>query len=94
MPLVDNSFSSLYMQVFLLEAPLGKDVDQFLWSICAAVALKNPCWIVSTMVWAFPHVDTGKMLALFAKVRCLNETTVGCQVVVDCEYSRAINFFH
>ena len=49
---------------------LATDVDQFSWSMYAAVALKNLSWIAITMAWAFPHVDTGKMLALFAKVRC------------------------
>ena len=49
---------------------LAVDVDQFLWSMYAAVALKNLCWIAITMVWAFPHVATGKMLEWFAKVGC------------------------
>ena len=58
------------MQEMLLEVlHLAVDVDQFSWSMYAAVALKNLSWIVITMVWAFPHVDTGKMLELFAKVR-------------------------
>ena len=48
---------------------LAKELDQFSWSMYAAVALKNLCWIVITMVWVFPHVDTGKMLEWFAKVR-------------------------
>ena len=50
---------------------MAMDVDQFSWSMCAAVVLKNLSWIVITMVWAFPHVDTGKMLEWFAKVRYL-----------------------
>ena len=53
----------------LLKLPsLAKDVDQFSWSMYAAVALKNLFWTVITMVWDFPHVNTGKMLELFVKV--------------------------
>ena len=53
----------------LLKMPfLAKELDQFSWSMYAAVALKNLSWTVIIMVWAFPHVDTGKMLELFAKV--------------------------
>ena len=57
------------MQAMLIKLPsLAKDVDQFSWSMYAAVALKNLFWTVITMVWDFPHVDTGKMLELFVKV--------------------------
>ena len=66
-----NHIFSLFMQAMLLRMlSLVKDVDQFSWSMYAAVALKNLSWTVITMVWDFPHVDTGKMLELFAKVRC------------------------
>ena len=35
------------------------------------------------MVWAVPHVNTGKMLELFAKVRCF---TVNWRVTVEVKY--------
>ena len=69
------------LQVKFLKLRLAKELGPFLWSMYTAVALKNLSWIVITMVWAFPHVDTGKMLELFAKVRCNN---CGSQVVVKC----------
>ena len=61
----------LCVQAKFLELHMAKELDQFSWSMCAAVALKNLSWIVIIMVWAFPHVDTGKMLEWFAKVRYL-----------------------
>ena len=59
---------------------MAKELDQFSWSMYTAVALKNLCWIVITMVWVFPHVDTGKMPEWFAKVRCNN-----CGSQSNCE---------
>ena len=57
-------------QVKFLKLHMAEELDQFSWSMYAAVPLKNLSWTVITMVWDFPHVDTGKMLELFAKVRC------------------------
>ena len=70
----------LCVQVKFLEIYMAKELDQFSWSMYTAVALKNLSWIVITMVWVFPHVDTGKMLVLFAKVRCNN-----CGSQSNCE---------
>ena len=59
----------LCVQVKFLELHMAEELDQFSWSMYIAVGLKNLSWTVITMVWDFPHVDTGKMLELFAKVR-------------------------